>query len=1410
MVMAFLRRNQQISKSFASFLKYLVTDISRPSTMAETSSDCFTPDNDASSSGGGCHSSSQAHDDAPPKTPLLSILNVVVDHVMLPPSPMEPMEFREVCRWRQQQQQQQKQGKEVHCKENGTCNGNEQGSNSTNLFSVVDGTTTQLSSSALHRDHDDQFNQPSIAAAANDDRDDDGEPALPHGLSSANIDIRVPILRVFGPILRDGNVDEYINNSQASSTSSNTQDIHGSTQSSAGGESTTSTTASTQPKKTRIQQPQSGCLHIHGAYPYMLARPIIAGPDGSMNMHHGFDNSDGRVNWDDANSVSIILEEVHCRLELALRASYEHHDTIGSNNKAEVVIPGAAVGTTSSNSGTGGTNGEKKDDATAANAPTEKAKSNKSKPTPLFIRQVTIVSGRGFYTYCSGPPAPFLRVEYYDPRMRWRVKMVLERGLELNDLYHPDPEQYDYADILSAHEGYNDGSGDGDVRPLKFRCYEAHIPYTMQMFKDCNLAGLKYIKVGEARFRNPLPRSLRKRTKEEFSEASNANQMNDSAFFLAHTVPDEWMWPKLETSDVDGGTTKLNEYWTKKQTCCDVEFDSTVQQLLNVLDVMTELPSPLEERQKIHWRAVPSLREIWEQERKRMSLLLPPENDFLSCKEEVEDEMGDYDDDEDSSDSDEADDEKVTATPQFTLNVKKGVSRPGSKLAVKGVKQLFKTSAGLEDDFRRALKDILSRHESSIDDVDTSLKDKGGGFSTVNGNTGSTFQTPRGLSQIDEECQLNNCGDILTPSLHDGIEALAALGDQFTQNSEGDNENASPSSGLLRSDSLTPIARKLDSLKNYDSVSLSQKDMDDEIEMLTFGDQVDTEETVQSKHQHNDDSFDQSEHFDLEESDEEDDHFLAEEERMGESGFEKALTQLATQAESNEDSNVDVGADTEDPHFHFEATHHPVVQFSEDAHDDLLSDDNSSHVQPNKRNSPEIVATTDDNEGLRLSNLSQPSNDSAPSDGVGQFVVEEYITSPDSGKAETGFSQKHTPELPAGAFIVEPQKSISLRCGEVSNLTQQSESTTRPWHAIPSTPLDTCPPWFLFQSKNSATIAPFVISKACYLEPVKRPPSYAQVKSWMKVNRKRSTPTTTQSTKLDKKSKSGSTKSPSNGNSEIRSSQEGTSYLTAFTQYSQLEGAQEETPDPLAGLGQQGCLVQVSAGGGLKTQINTSTTFTPLTIMSIEVHVQTRTNVGTKDRKDVAMVPDSSRDAVFAAVYIYGRDPGGGESLEILQRGCVLVTIEAKGRAASSGISTNRSKATIGISSDITVERVKSERSLLLRIASIVQLKDPDCIISWDTLGSGIGYLVERGAVIGTTIDGTGNKTSQIDMARLLGRTPRATSSDSTADNSKAESFLGADDDQRQDNAQTWSGSGLGAEWDDRVGAGVAAASIVS
>jgi len=421
----------------------------------------------------------------------------------------------------------------------------------------------------------------------------------------------------------------------------------------------------------------------------------------------------------------------------------------------------------------------------------------------------------------------------------------------------------------------------------------------------------------------------------------------------------------------------------------------------------------------------------------------------------------------------------------------------------------------------------------------------------------------------------------------------------------------------------------------------------------------------------------------------------------------------------------------------------------------------------------------------RITVLSQPSEDSATTDNV---IFEEYIstTLSMSQASGDGFSQIQLPELPTSRFVASPRKSVDLRCGEIMSM---SASASKPWRALPTVALDECPHWFLHQWKGPG--APPLLIPSSYVEPVKRPPSFSQVKSWMRAQRKRTESLLNcQPDKQQKLSVGNDERSPS--------------CLTAYTQYSQFEEAKsKETPDPLAGLGHQGGRVQVSAGGGMKTQINTSTTYTPLTIMSIEVHVQCRIH-SAKDQIEIAMVPDSSRDAIFAVAYVFGSDQGGGESLEILDKGCVLVTTDLKGH------SSNVITGTMGLSSDVSVERVNSERSLLLRIASIVKQKDPDALVSWDTQGGGLGFLVERGAAIGRSIDGSTNST-QIDMARLLGRTPRVVPVQNSASgiNSVASSMTDGEQ-QQKENDQLWSGSGLGGEWDEMVGAGAAASSIVS
>ena len=145
-------------------------------------------------------------------------------------------------------------------------------------------------------------------------------------------------------------------------------------------------------------------------------------------------------------------------------------------------------------------------------------------------------------------------------------------------------------------------------------------------------------------------------------------------------------------------------------------------------------------------------------------------------------------------------------------------------------------------------------------------------------------------------------------------------------------------------------------------------------------------------------------------------------------------------------------------------------------------------------------------------------------------------------------------------------------------------------------------------------------------------------------------------------------------------------------------------------------------------------------------------------------------------------------------------------------------RANMGIRSPMAVDVVKDERHLLRRFKDIVRTKDPDLMLSWDTQGAGLGYIIERGHALGKTSsstidDSNTGESSGLDMAKLLGRTPmdRKAANFVTTMSTGATTELDLDkiNEANESVEQTWQGSGLGSDWDDRVGAGVAAASIV-
>lgn len=307
----------------------------------------------------------------------------------------------------------------------------------------------------------------------------------------------------------------------------------------------------------------------------------------------------------------------------------------------------------------------------------------------------------------------------------------------------------------------------------------------------------------------------------------------------------------------------------------------------------------------------------------------------------------------------------------------------------------------------------------------------------------------------------------------------------------------------------------------------------------------------------------------------------------------------------------------------------------------------------------------------------------------------------------------------------------------------------------------------------------------------------------------------------------------SHGSSASDTPGRGQSELEESTQDSATSGGERA----LKGMGNQGGRLWVEGGGTLKAKTRFSiggsedrshdvridsslrrcSLATPITIMSIETHVQCRTGrAGQNDSKKIAMAPNSDRDKITAVVYVFAKDPGGGEKLQFLERGVIFVPVERE-------ISTERNngeesvslshiaaavkaampRQSLGVTIPLSVDCVEDERKLLLRVSAKVSAKNPDMLLSWEPQGSGLGYIVERGLLVGDGKVEEGSQCSSfIDMARLLGRLRREKNKGKMVPVEKTS------DEKKEELKDRWRGSGLGKDWDERVGAGVAAASI--
>ena len=1130
-------------------------------------------------------------EDESQEEPLCSVLNTVIDFVMKPPTALEFDDFLE-----QRELEQRQTG------------GN--------------GARSPTTTSA-------------VSDAANDSRNKES-PSKPSLL--------VPVIRVFGPILRR--------------------------QSQADG----------------VHHPpvQSACLHIHGAFPYLLARPRVAGPDGSLHQkmqETEFSYSrQQHLDWDDPDAVERFIPLLKTNLEESIQAA---QSSWGNNGTA---------------------NNNERNTTTSRN----------EIPKVFVIRRLSVVMGRGFYTYCPGPPAPFVRVEYYNPSDRWKVKRALEKGLDSLPLfYHPDPLQYDpfgrtprqeHPELSPVH----DEAGRGEMpETLQFHCYEAHIPYTMQFFKDWNLAGMSYIHVGrKAMFRLPLPLSNRKNDNCPAMESGHRMRSGipNECLFLQSNTSVDLLWPGEHTSqqsqcmieeielsgssfnspvapqsslgqfpmqqtrlnssnqssfiDSDGSdrksTPRVRHRPLEKETSCDVELDISVDQILNVLDVLKELPEDKQERQRIHWRAVPSLREIWKQERLRMSRLLTPGNDFLSGTQEQN-------------------------PPPLTLSVKgKDTPMPGTQLAVEGMKRLLRVSDGLEENYARAMKQIVQRYSEKVDWIDERLKQQLQATSS-----GQTVLTPtfdeavtalRGLASDNEESE----DEVV-------MVTESAMSQQLSQSSLVD----------LNFDSRVKFDESTEMYYNPSKRGISQEPADDYI----FSQLVDQgESVVQGPFANIDDFIDP-----------------------------ETLRPFET-IEDDGDSVLDGDSSRNDPHLSQEELMEKELSVMATQ---TLELGNEPHADCKKTSSAtDDVSSGQETDGCAAEyDLNSISSEDIMFGGVSKSRRSDAPTKPFS-PARSGSDLP----VPSGT---EPRNA------KLPPVRKDVLSTGISTALLPLPPKKKTPNWMKHmavysaerKSARGATKHGWFsgrVNRGGYASLTRCPPSRRQVVSWLsKQSQKRKKEI---SPLPRKKAKSESRRVGAKDNDHLSSlaidgnprklvvqehntGDDGADDKIYGKQVEEVEWcssqqmSQSETPqvgkirkdkdeekmnncledrkhshqssptqeslrdellsssisrttpisetavdqEALGGIGQQGGKLWVEGGGRLKAQTKPSNGAgdgylpTPLTVMSIEVHVQCRTGrAGVNDSKQIAMVPDSDKDPVAAVVFVVALDPGAGETLQII------------------------------------------------------------------------------------------------------------------------------------------------------------------
>ncbi|KAF7124883.1 hypothetical protein RHSIM_Rhsim12G0060600 [Rhododendron simsii] len=164
----------------------------------------------------------------------------------------------------------------------------------------------------------------------------------------------------------------------------------------------------------------------------------------------------------------------------------------------------------------------------------------------------------------------------------------------------------------------------GDVLERSLQPHESHIPFLLQFLVDYNLYGMGYLHVSKMKFRHPVPDAFSRR-KDAYNENeagsdkstyvssdSNSNSAFHSPIWISSTIPDGWMWefPSLL------GSSFQDVHLVKRQSTCELEGDTTVEDILNQQFKMYSSLSQTRSEVKM----VQSLIPIWEEEYERTGI----------------------------------------------------------------------------------------------------------------------------------------------------------------------------------------------------------------------------------------------------------------------------------------------------------------------------------------------------------------------------------------------------------------------------------------------------------------------------------------------------------------------------------------------------------------------------------------------------------------------------------------------------------------------------------------------------------------------------------------------------------------------------------------------------------------------